>query len=366
MRIPANPWRPLLIIGLALLAAGFTGPRGGIGGTGLARGGIGGTGVTAIGVIQRFGSIFVNGTEYLLLPTTRYLIDGHHAQNRALRRGNVVFVEARTRGHRRLAETVRVQHALVGVIRAVAQNGRVLTIFGQTVLMSRATIRGRMAPDRPFRVGMEVRVSGLPIAPGRWQATRVARLKTPPSHDAPFLIRGSLAAVRRHALVLGRHLFLSTARVTPPPGTPVIARGYYRSGHAVITRVRAATGLLQARGRRVLIAGYLRATRTGWRYEGMTLQGPVGIATAPGARPSFFVAVRTARGTFAIRRIVPAIHVMSYGLAHVPDGASIHRARIDRSRMGAPRNDRPDIDRPFISRPALTHPEIDLSRPPMP
>lgn len=365
MRIPANPWRPLLIVCL-LLASGFTAPRGGIGGTGLARGGIGGTGVTAIGVIQRFGSIFVNGTEYLLLPTTRYQVDGRRAQSQALRRGNAVFVEARIHDHRSLAETVRVQHALVGVITAIAQNGRALTVLGQTVLMNRATIRGRTAPNLRFRVGREVRVSGLSIAPGRWQATRITQLKTQHSQDASFLIRGKLTAVHGHALVLGRHLFLSTTRVTPPPGTYVLARGVYRSGHAVVTRVRVATGLLQARGRRVLIAGYLNATRTGWRYEGMTLQGPVGTTTVPAPGPSFFVAVRTAHGTFAIRRIVPAIPVMSYGLARVSDAASIHRARIDQSRMRAPHNDRPDIDRPFISRPALTRPEINLSRPSMP
>ena len=362
MRIPANPWRPLLIVCL-LLASGFTAPRGGIGGTGLARGGIGGTGVTAIGVIQRFGSIFVNGTEYLLLPTTRYQVDGHRAQSWALRRGNVVFVEARTRDHRSLAETVRVQHALVGIIRSVAHNGRALRILGQTVLMSRTTVRGRTAPNPHFRVGMEVRVSALPSAPGRWQATRIEALKKPRSRDMSFLIRGKLTAVRRHALVLGRHLFLSTARTTPPPGTSVLARGVYRLGHAVITRVRAATGLSQAHGRRVLIAGYLTPTRTGWRYEGTTLKGPVATAIMSRPGPSFFVAVRTARGTFVIRRIIPAIHVMSYGLARVPHGPSLYRARIDRPRMAMSRSPRLHIDRPAVSGPIFMRPRIDLSRP---
>ncbi|MEB8488010.1 hypothetical protein OW567_14240, partial [Acidithiobacillus ferriphilus] len=41
---------------------------GGIGGTGIHPGGIGGTGITALGVIQRFGSIYVNGQEYVLSP----------------------------------------------------------------------------------------------------------------------------------------------------------------------------------------------------------------------------------------------------------------------------------------------------------
>lgn len=366
MRIPANPWRHLLIASLVLLASGFTAPRGGIGGTGRARGGIGGTGVTAIGVIQKFGSIFVNGTEYLLLPTTHYLMDGHPTQSRALRRGDVVFVAARAGKHRSIAETVRVQHALVGVIKAVSRDGHTLTILGQTVIMHRATIRGRAAPTLRLRAGMDIRVSALPSAPGRWQATRVTRLKNPRTQDAPFLIRGPLTAVHRHTLVLGRHRFLSTAGSTPPPGSYVLARGYYRSGHAIITRLRPATGLLQAHGRRLMIAGYLRATRTGWRYEGLTLQGPPGPVTAPGRGPSFFVAVRTAHGAFVIRHIIPAIHVMSYGLTPILHGVSVHRAVVDRPAIRAPRSARPRIDRPLVPRPAFVRPQIDVSRPPMP
>ena len=149
-----------------------------------------------------------------------------------------MFVEARTRKHRSIAKTVRVQHALVGIIKAVARDGRTPTVLGQTVIMHRATICGCAAPTLRLRAGMDIRVSALPSAPGRWQATRVTRLKKPRSKDIPFLIRGPLKTVRRHTLRLGRHLFLSTAHSTPPPGSYVLALGYYRSGYAIITRVQ--------------------------------------------------------------------------------------------------------------------------------
>ena len=60
---------------------------GGIGGTGIHPGGIGGTGITALGVIQRFGSIYVNGQEYVLSPQTRYSVDGTAGTAKDLRLG---------------------------------------------------------------------------------------------------------------------------------------------------------------------------------------------------------------------------------------------------------------------------------------
>src|SRR5262249_61118033 len=63
----------------------------GIGGTGIIRRnddrGIGGTGI--VGVIQRFGSIFVNGERISYAPNVPVLIDGAVTSGKALRNGQV-------------------------------------------------------------------------------------------------------------------------------------------------------------------------------------------------------------------------------------------------------------------------------------
>src|SRR5262249_18496187 len=68
----------------------------GIGGTGIIRRsddrGIGGTGI--VGVIQRFGSIFVNGERVSYAPNVPVLIDGAATSAKALRIGQVAGVLA--------------------------------------------------------------------------------------------------------------------------------------------------------------------------------------------------------------------------------------------------------------------------------
>src|SRR5579862_8003614 len=67
----------------------------GIGGTGIGRGddqGIGGTGI--VGVIQRFGSIFVNGERIAYASDVPVRIDGMAASAKALRIGQVARVVA--------------------------------------------------------------------------------------------------------------------------------------------------------------------------------------------------------------------------------------------------------------------------------
>src|SRR5882757_823063 len=67
----------------------------GIGGTGITRGddhGIGGTGI--VGVIQRFGSIYVNGERISYAADVPVRIDGEPASAKALRIGHVARVVA--------------------------------------------------------------------------------------------------------------------------------------------------------------------------------------------------------------------------------------------------------------------------------
>src|SRR6266568_5291514 len=75
----------------------------GIGGTGITRGddhGIGGTGI--VGVIQRFGSIFVNGERIGYAPNVPVRIDGEAASATALKIGHLARVLALPQANRSL------------------------------------------------------------------------------------------------------------------------------------------------------------------------------------------------------------------------------------------------------------------------
>ena len=328
---------------------------GGIGGTGAPQGGIGGTGVTAIGVIQRFGSIYVNGREYLLSAQTHYWVDGRPAHMEALHRGQDVFVDAWTQGANHTARSVRVQHALIGVVQKAWADGRQLRILGQDVTLStQASARLQQLEQGGLRPGMELAISAGSPAPGTWVATRARVVHQQPGHKAPFLIRGVLHRIARHAIALDNRLFVWTGATAPASlvGHYVVARGYYRSGHPVATSLRAAAGLQDAK-RRILMAGYLRATARGWRFEGEPLtRGGERLAIST-RRPVFLAIRRETPDRFVIVSETPHVRMMTYGLHSDRD---THRERPSR----------PVVDRPALAHHAVAHPRIarpDVARP---
>src|SRR5882672_5757125 len=93
----------------------------GIGGTGISRGddhGIGGTGI--VGVIQRFGSIFVNGERVSYAPDVPVRIDGEAASVKALRIGHVARVVAQRQANGTLSTNrVDTVSEVVGPIESV-------------------------------------------------------------------------------------------------------------------------------------------------------------------------------------------------------------------------------------------------------
>ena len=106
----------------------------GIGGTGISRGddhGIGGTGI--VGVIQRFGSIFVNGERIGYEPNVPVRIDGETASAKALRIGQVARVVAvrDTKGGL-ITHRIEAVSEVVGPIQA-AGSGE-MTVLGQKVV----------------------------------------------------------------------------------------------------------------------------------------------------------------------------------------------------------------------------------------
>jgi len=124
----------------------------GIGGTGISRGndhGIGGTGI--VGVIQRFGSIFVNGERIGYAPDVPVRIDGEAASVKALRIGHVARVVAQRQANGMLTTNrIDAVSEVVGPIESV--KGGEMTVLGQKVAWT-----GR----ENWRVGTQVAVSGL-------------------------------------------------------------------------------------------------------------------------------------------------------------------------------------------------------------
>jgi len=126
----------------------------GIGGTGLTSGeqdrGIGGTGI--VGVIQRFGSIFVNGERVSYAANVPVRIDGTPASAKDLRIGHVVRVLAQPQPNSMLTtQSVDVVSEVAGPIEAV--NANEITVLGQKVWWT--------SRESWLRPGTQVAVFGL-------------------------------------------------------------------------------------------------------------------------------------------------------------------------------------------------------------
>ena len=205
------------IISRRLLLAGFwlagTSPlwaqvkRGtdqGIGGTGISRGddhGIGGTGI--VGVIQRFGSIFVNGERIGYAPDVPVRIDGEAASVKALRIGHVARVVAQRQANGMLTTNrIDAVSEVVGPIESV-KSGE-MTVLGQKVAWT-----GR----ENWRVGTQVAVSGLRRTDGVIVASLVeqrrnatARVTGPLERDRDGLRIGGLRLEGVDAALVGQRV----------------------------------------------------------------------------------------------------------------------------------------------------------------
>jgi len=177
----------------------------GIGGTGIIRRnddrGIGGTGI--VGVIQRFGSIFVNGERISYAPNVPVLIDGAATSAKALRIGQVVRVLALRQANGMLTTRgIAVVSEVVGPIENVNSE---ITVLGQKVISA-----GSESWRRP---GTQVAVFGLRrtdgvivaslVEPRRDNATRVAGLL---ERDRGALRIGGLRLDGVNAALVGRRV----------------------------------------------------------------------------------------------------------------------------------------------------------------
>ena len=125
----------------------------GIGGTGITRGddhGIGGTGI--VGVIQRFGSIYVNGERVTYASDVPVRIDGEAASPKALRIGQLARVVATRQADGTLVtRNIAIASEVSGPIEQV--KGHELTVLGQKVVTG--------SKESKLRAGTQVAVYGL-------------------------------------------------------------------------------------------------------------------------------------------------------------------------------------------------------------
>lgn len=138
----------------------------GIGGTGITRGddhGIGGTGI--VGVIQRFGSIYVNGERVTYASDVPVRIDGEAASPKALRIGQLARVVATRQADGTLVtRNIAIASEVAGPIESV--KGNELTVLGQKIVAS--------SKESKLRTGTQVAVYGLRRTDGVIVASLVA------------------------------------------------------------------------------------------------------------------------------------------------------------------------------------------------
>jgi hypothetical protein len=319
---------------------------GGIGGTGINPGGIGGTGIVAIGPVQRFGSIFVNGGEYELPQQTRYSVDGQPASERHLHLGDAVHVHAVDRGGRLDALDVRIEHAVIGRVSRIDRDAGQVVVLGQTIALQPSTLL-RTDHDAPLplsglSVGDVVRVSALDRGAGHWQALRLVRLSSPAAQQsAVFLLRGRVQAVSANGegvriqgvwFQLGRKV----SRTQWTVGAQVVVRGTQEREVNVIDSVQQSPAADVPVGARVVMVGYLQQTPQGWESHGLRVEGvnPVlnaELQSAAKARLAPMVIVGTMQyaQTVVVERVIPNVDAMQFALPPLSAGApsSLEKAK---------------------------------------
>ncbi|BDB13464.1 DUF5666 domain-containing protein [Acidithiobacillus ferrooxidans] len=354
---------------------------GGIGGPGIQPGGIGGTGITALGVIQRFGSIYVNGQEYALTPQTRYSIDGAAGTAKDLHLGDRVTVQAAADG-RAIAQEVRVEHAVIGRVTEVDAAKRQLAILGETIQAGKRTPitmhdSDQSLPFTALKVGDVVSISGLDRGNGHWLATAIRRLypgDTAPAR-VPLLLRGQVDALYpdRDTLEVGAtKLKVNGALLRAiQVGQSVVVRGEYADGRAQVESVTPTALAAQNVGNRVSLVGYLARGDNGWTTHGISLvEGPHTLyenGDAANMRAGSMVAISgevKAPGVIAVESITFRVNPMDFDLPALPQMARGARGDWERSEnegerpeVNSPEIERPDVERPEV-RPQVERPEI--------
>jgi hypothetical protein len=214
----------------------------GIGGTGITRGhdqGIGGTGI--VGIIQRFGSIFVNGERISYAPNVVVRIDGEPASAMALKIGHLARVLALPGANGSLiTHGINVVSEVMGPIESV-KDGQ-MTVLGQRIVAA-----GHESWRHP---GTNVAVFGLRRTDGVIVSSLVEQRR-----DATTRVSGPLERDRNGLRIGGLRLNGDDAALV---GRRVQAEGSVTQGVMQVSRIRHDDLSEFSGASRLSIEGYVR------------------------------------------------------------------------------------------------------------
>jgi hypothetical protein len=241
--------RRLLLAGLwfvgssAVRAQKASGDDHGIGGTGVARiggdDGIGGTGI--VGVIQRFGSIFVNGERIGYAPDVPVRINGEAASAKALRIGHVTRVLALRQANGSLiTRGIEAVSEVIGPIETL-RTGE-MSVLGQKVIWA--------GHENWLRSGAYVAVFGLRRTDGVIVASLVEKRR-----DAATRVAGLLERDGNGTRIGGLRLAGANSALV---GQRVQVDGSLAQGVLQVSRAKADDFSDLAGASRLLIEAYVR------------------------------------------------------------------------------------------------------------
>jgi hypothetical protein len=359
-------------------------------------GGIGGTGITGFGVVQKFGSIFVNGREYILDSNTRVIRDGVSTDEKTLHLGDVVNVQGRIDANsgRSVALRVDSETTLQGAVDQVDASSGTLTVLGQVVRVSPTTLSDGLKPASwlaGIRPGERITVSGLPRSDNSWTATRLARL---PANESRFVLHGIVVRAepeRGRLRVSGLDLIVPSGRFPShlAYGDIVRVEGHYVDAVRQVENVGIAQPKLGLAGQMVEMSGYIQ----GQPGSGRLVSNHVVLSysdttafiasTAADVRKDVPVIVRgeiQADGGVAVHEIRVNVEPMRATLPEIEirpshegrgERQGVHgapekpeREKPDVEKAGAERHEahrpeKPEVERPEIARPQIERPEIE-------
>jgi hypothetical protein len=197
--------------------------------------GLGGSGMRAgiIGVVTGFASLCVNGFEVELDETSVVTVEGHPATPADIHLGQLVVIEAKAEGGKLRAASIDVRLAALGPVSTVSDDGKTLTLLGQTVRLS------DVAGARPEKLapGDWVAVSGLRGADTAIEGSSVVRLPEPGARAmvAGVVREGRSAGLEIGALAIGP---LGPDKPAFAAGDAVVVEGRPRDGRLAVERVR--------------------------------------------------------------------------------------------------------------------------------
>ena len=174
-------------------------------------GGIGGTGAVSSvssGPINRFGSIYVSGTEYDNTDTIYCVDDEPCSQENTLKLGMVVLVNGiltdpsdSQQVSTRVANTIFYEETVEGVVQSVGRDGSSLIVLGQLITLNEGTvidpsIQGQSVANLTPGIDL-VEISGLVAGDGHIVATLIMKQSGTPHYEIQGAIKNHDAAAKR-------------------------------------------------------------------------------------------------------------------------------------------------------------------------